>query len=440
MSCSKPFCLIFCLLCTHLFARAAERPNDSRANNESGSSGALQRANTGYTKEWGGKSIHQWTKDLRHPDPTYRVAAVLAILNFKQAADALPDVITRLYEDGDASVRVKAAILPRMVPHHETDRIRIIRGLAHAISHDPQSVVRYEAAVSLQAFCPLNFEVKEERDVLQDLVKGLHSTSTYELREVCIDTLIKARVDPKNGPDKQVTEALIMHANHLNEAATRVRVKAIMALGAQGRPQDPRLWQNVLNVLKMPANFQSRNPSVRIWAHVAVIALEEKVNKKDLDTIAGYLKEREAAVRLEAVTALGALEEKSQDYVGNILDMLKREEIPAVKAAAALALGRMKNTGPSVLGTLIRLTEEDSRESLGVVLSACQAFVLLGANNAEVMRAMDKVLEHKSLENYQKDWVRKMIEELQAPRKKPLVKEAPKAPEKGIAPKQTNRR
>lgn len=428
MSSSKLLCIVVCLLCATLPARA-EKPNDSRSNDSS------QRVDNGYTKEWGGKSIHRWKNDLIHSDPTYRVAAMLALLNFKQAADVVPEVVKRLYEDGDASVRIKAAIFMRWIRPHDTDRTRVIRGLAHAL-RDPQAVVRYEAAHSLQSFCPFNFENKEERDALQDLVACLRSTSTtssYEVREMCIDTLIEARVDPKTGPDLRVTEALIYHADPMHEAATRVRVKAIMALGAQGRPQDPRLLQRVMEILKRTVNFHSKNPSVRIWSHVAVIALEEKVNKNDLGTIAGYLKESEAAVRAEAVMALGALESKAQDYVGKILDMLGQEKIPAVKANAALALGRMQNTGPRVFNALIRLTEEKERENISTVLSACTAFVMLGVNNAEVMRAMDKVLEHESLEKYQKDMVRKMIEELQNPKKRP-VKNAAKNPDQGIAP------
>jgi HEAT repeat protein len=428
MSSSKSFYIVLCLLCATLLARA-EKPNDNRSTDSS------QRVDNGYTREWGGKSLHQWKKDLIHSDPTYRVAAVLAILNFKQNADAVPEVVKRLYEDGDASVRIKAATFMRWVRPHNADRIRVIRGLAHAL-RDPQSVVRYEAAYSLQSFCPFNFNNKEECDALQDLVTCLQSTgitSSYEVREKCIDTLIQARVDPKTGPDLRVTNELIRHADPMYEAATRVRVKAIMALGAQGRPQDPKLLQRVMEILKRPVNFHSKNPSVRIWSHVAIIALEEKVNKKDLDTIAGYLKDSEAAVRAEAVMALGALENKAQDYVGKILDMLKEEKIPAVKANAALALGRMQNTGPNVLNALIRLTEEKERENILTVLSACTAFVTLGVNNAEVMRAMDKVLEHESLEKYQKDMVRKMIEELQNPRKKP-VRNAVNNPEQGIAP------
>lgn len=438
---SKPFCLALCLLCTGQSV-GADKPNDNPTKNDSRSSGSLQQTDSGPTKEWGGKSLQDWARDLHHSDPSYRVAALLALPNFKQAADVLPEVVAMMSKDGDAAVRIKAAKLLGWIRPHDTDRTRIIRGLARAL-HDPQPVVRYDAAASLQSFCPFHFENKEECDALQDLVaclKNTSVTSSYELREVCIDTLMMARVDPKNGPDTRVTEELIVHADRNNEAATRVRVKAIMALGAQGRPRDQNLLQRVLRTLKMQANFQSRNPSVRIWSHVAVINLEEKVNKKDLEAIAAYLKEREAAVRAEAVLALGALEDKAQDYVGNIVEMLEHEKIPAVKANAALALGRIKNTGSRVLSALIKLTEEDDRESIVVVLHACQALVWLGVNTAEVLKAMDKVREHKSLEKHQKDIVSQMIEELQNPRKKQPMKEAPKPPEKGVAPKQNNGR
>lgn len=433
MSASRPFYIVLCLLCTAMSARSAEKPNDNRSNDSS------QRIDTGYTREWGGKTFEEWRKDLKHhPDPSYRVRALMALPYFKQAADALPDVVGRLY-DRDASPRVKAAQLLRMIQPHETDRTRIIAGLARSISHDPQSIIRYEAALSLQAFCPFNFKEKVEQDALQDLVLGLRSTSTYELREICIVTLILAGVDPKTGPNPRVTDALIWEANFKNEPTTQVRLKAIMALGAQGRPHDPQKLKDVMSVLRLKNNYQSSHAVIRIWTHVAIIALMENADKKDLDTIAEYLTNREASIREQAVMALGALEEKAQDYVNDILKMLKREKITAVRAAAAIALGRMKNTGPDVLKTLIGMTEEDSPETILLVWNACTGLVMLGVNNAEVMKAMNKVLEHKSLKEFQKKQIEKMIEELQNPRKK-VVKEVPKALDKKAPPKRNKRR
>jgi HEAT repeat protein len=388
----------------------------------------------GYTKEWGGKTFEEWRKDVRtNPDPSYREFALINLVNFKQVADAVPDVVARL-QDGDASPRVKAAMLLRMIPHHETDRSRIIKGLASRISHDNQSIVRYEAAHSLQFFCPLRLDDKDENAALQDLVAGLKSTSTYAMRDIIIMTLIMAGVDPKKGPDPRVTEALMFHASFQNEPTTQVRLKAIMALGALGRPQDPKMCTRVLDVLRSTPNYKSSHPTVRIWSHVAIIALVEKVDKKDLNTIAGYLTDKDPVTREQAVEALGALEEKSQAYVDDILKMLNKEKVPTVRAKAAIALARMKNTGPKVLNAIISMTEEDSRESLPVVFNACQALVMTGVNSPEVMKALDKVCEHKSLEDYQKKAVEKMIEELRNPKKKP-VKNAAKAPEQPVGGK-----
>ncbi len=444
MSSYKPFALTLCLLCAAPLVRA-EKPNDNRsANNDSRSSGTLERTDNGYTKEWGGKSIHEWIKDLRHDDPTNRVEAMLALINFKQAGDAVPAVLRQLANDGDASVRVKAAIFLRMIRPitHETDRTRIVSGLGHALHHDPQSVVRYEAAYALQFYCPLNFNDEKERDVLQDLVAGLSQTTTYELREACVVALIKAGVDPQKGPDPRVTDALVRRANPLVEPAMRVRVQAIMCLGGQGRPHDPKKYDSVMGVLKMPANYNNRKqPVVRIWTRVAVIALqkEEKDNKKELATIAEYLSHREAAIRAEAIRALGALREKSQAYVDDILNLLQREKNPAVKAAAAEALGNMKNTGPRVVSALIRLTEEDKPESFITVWTACRAIGLLGLNRGEARNAIDKVLEHKSLQEWQRMIIKKGIEELDNLPKKQLAKDPGKDPDKGNAPKQGKR-
>ncbi len=417
MSSSKLLSAVLCLLCLALPASAG-KPNDNRStNNDNRSDDTAQQANYGYTKEVGGKTLKEWITDLTAPDPSVRAAALMRIPYFKQSAEAVPDVVKRLW-DPDASPRAKAAICLRMIPHKETDRTRIIQGLGHAL-HDSQSIVRYEAASTLLYFCPFRLNVKEERDAIMDLVAGLGSTSTFELRNICIMALIFAGVDPKTGPDPRVTDALILRASHLTEPTTQVRLNAIKALGVMGRPQNPKKLENVMNVLKSQANYRSSHKTIRIWSHVAIIALEEKVNEKDLQTIAEFMKDHEAATRVQAVTAIGALEDKAHNYVGKVCDMLQREKDTPVKEAGAEALGRMKNKGDRVLSTLHKMTEDDERENISVVFAACRILLQLGANDAASLQALDKVLEHKSLEKYQKDMVQRIIDEIKNPKKKP---------------------
>lgn len=429
MSSSKPFSVVLCLLCLALPARAENPKDKGRLTTDNRSRSNSQQMQM-EIHEIGGKKLDQWKKDLHDPDPSVRAAALLAVIYFGQAATrAIPDVVDRLH-DPDASPRAKAAMVLRMIPHLPADRSRIIKGLGRAIANDPQTIIRYEAAVSMKFMCPL--VGKDERSAIQDLLVSVKSTSTFELREACIEALIYAGPDPKTGPDPRVTRELITKANFQFEPTQRVRLKAITALGALGRPQNPKDLADVMSVLKSRYNYHSKKPVVRIWTHVAIIALEEKADTKDLDTIADYLKNKEAFIRAEAAKALGALEDKAQNYVANICDLLQREEDPNVKESAALALGRMRNTGARVIGELIRITEEQDKKFIPAVLNACLALGELGANTPEVMKALNKVLERRDLEDYQKDYfVKKAIEKITHPKQR-TIKAPVKNPDKGI--------
>jgi HEAT repeat protein len=258
----------------------------------------------------------------------------------------------------------------------------------------------------------------------------LIEASTFELRDACIDGLIYAGVDPKRGPDPRVTKKLIHQANFQNEPTTQVRLKAIMALGAMGRPQSPADYQEVMSVLKSKNNYSSSHPTVRIWSHVAVIALDEKADKKDLDTIAEYLKERTSEVKFQAVTALGALEDKAQAYVPNLCDMVLKphgEDDPQVLAAIATSLGRMSNKGERVKDALVKMTEHDDPKFVSVVMSACMALAQLGISDGD---AIKKALDHRSFTEFQKVALKQAIEEARKPKKPVKIAK----PERGVGP------
>jgi hypothetical protein len=164
--------------------------------------------------------------------------------------------------------------------------------------------------------------------------------------------------------------------------------------------------------------------------------LEEKVDDKELKKIAGLLNDKLASVRVHAYTALGALQDKSNAYVGDICNRILRapreDDTTALKAACA-ALGRIGNKGVNVERALIRCTEFDEPEKVEVVLGACLALAQLGFNDADATKATEEALKHHSIPEYQKSLFRKAIEEARKPKKQP-AKDAPKNPEKGIAP------
>jgi HEAT repeat protein len=411
MSSSKTLIALFAVLCGALNV-VAQKPSDSRSQYPS------QDAKPPIPREIGGKTFAQWKQDLYHADPSVRANAITVIPGFREdAMEAVPRLV-ELTADRDASPRVKSVLALKFMGIKGTDRQRVVKALGERITHDTQAIVRYEAAQALIRFGA------DGREVVGDLVKGIGDTSTWELRHACILALIVAGVDETKGPDPRVTDALLLRINNFYEPTFQVRLEAIIALGALGRPQDPKKLQQVVAGLKQ--NFNSSNKAIKIWSHVSLMALEDKVNNKDLDTIAGYLTDPERDVRVQAVTALGALQGKAHDYLPKIFDMLRREKEPQVQEAVCNALGRMGDKSDKVLQNLIRMTESDSLETVPVVLAACRAFAQLGTPTAEVMDAMNKVQEHRAMNPQQKDLVRKYMEEAKKPKeteKKPKEKE-----------------
>ncbi|HEY7312571.1 MAG TPA: HEAT repeat domain-containing protein [Gemmataceae bacterium] len=419
-----------CLLCLAL-PLLAEKPDGGRLinKNDSRQQYPSQETKIPIPRDIGGKTYKDWKKDLTHPDPSVRATAISVIPGFREdAMDCVPLLIDRT-RDKDASPRVKAVLALKFMGINGADRERVVKALGERIATDTQAIVRYEAAQALTRFGA------DGQAVVGDLVKGLGDTSTWELRHACIVALIVAGVDEKKGPDSRVTEALIPRTKPFYEPSRQVRLEAIMALGAMGRPQAPAKLDMVVRALKEHQN--SSDKGIKIWTHVSLMALEDKVKENDLKMIVKYLDEPDREVRVQAVTALGAMQKKAAEHVKDICALLRHEKEPMVQSAACQSLARMGDKSDRVLQALIRLTELDSRESISVSIAACQALAQLHVANKDVMAALNKVLEHHSLDSQQKDVVRQTIEQIQKPlvdddnpKKKPKVENGVNAPKK----------
>jgi HEAT repeat protein len=369
----------------------------------------------GYTNipnEIGGKTYDQWKAELSHRDPSVRANAIMAIPYFRERSEDSVPLLVKCTYDSDASPRAKAVLALKMMGIRGSDVTRVVQALGRLVGHDSQAIIRFEAAQALTRFGA------DTREVVGDLVKGIGDSSTWEIRHACIIALIYAGVDKKKGPDLRVTDALLLRINsYYYEPTTQVRLRAIMALGAMGRPQDPSKLKQVLLALQRPENYKSSNKVIRIWSHVSLMALEDKANEKDLKTIAEYLKDHERDVRVQAVTALGALQDKAHEYISDILRLLQEEKEMAVLAAACNALCQMGDGGDKVRKALIKLTEFDDAASTSVVLAACNALAQIGVASPDAMEALNKVLAHKALSDQAKDIVKKDIVEIKKPKK-----------------------
>src|SRR5262249_60440898 len=137
--------------------------------------------------------ITEWMKDPTSGDPSRRVVAVLATVNFgDEAGDAVPLLIERL-SDPDVSPRAKACVALRYVGMHEKHVKDVVKALGQRLStaKESQAVVRYEAAVTLSRFA------EDAAPIIPALISGLTDGSSWEIRHACASVLWRAAMDSK---------------------------------------------------------------------------------------------------------------------------------------------------------------------------------------------------------------------------------------------------
>jgi HEAT repeat protein len=215
----------------------------------------------------------------------------------------------------------------------------------------------------------------------------------------------------------------------LGEPSKQVRMQAIIALGAVGRPHSPAKYQKVLDALH--DHYRSTDKAIKIWTHVSLMALKEDIKQKDINMIVEALNDPNREVRKQAVLALGAMEKKTTDHVKDICNLLQTEKERMVQEAACRALARMGDKSNRVLNALIHLTESDNKKSNEVVMAACATLAQLHVASPEVIDALKAVQKHDALGDPEKKMVEEYIKVIQKPlatdakpEKKPLLDDA----------------
>jgi HEAT repeat protein len=395
--------------------------NPARTNNVSPQTSPQEIKVPPIPEQIGGKTYDDWKVALRHDDPYVRGVALMTLLGFREKAlDAVPILIPMLNGKGrdvDAGVRVKIVLALKAMALNGADRENAIKALAHAAGHDSQSIVRFEAARALIRLMGEGEKVPASREVIDDLILGAKNPATCELRQACIMALV-ACVDREKGPESKVTDALIQRSKvslnpALGEPSKQVRMQAIIALGAVGRPHSPAKYNEVRKALD--AHYHSTDKAIKIWTHVSLMALDEKIQKKDINMIVKSLNDPDREVRKQAVTALGAMEKKTSDHVKDICDLLETEKETMVQEAACRVLPNMGEKSERVLKALINLTRLDSRKSNEVVMAACAALTQIHVASPEVLAAMKAVLKHDTLGEQEVKMVEEYIKMIQKP-------------------------
>lgn len=404
------------LVCTSLLVvpmQAGNNKDDSRS-----------RLSPDYKKakdEVGGKNLSQWAKDLSSADASVRADAIMVLPFFgEDAAYLVPKLCTMAQTDNDASPRAKVMMALQLMFVRNTDLQRVVESLSYCIGNDNQTVVRYLAAKALPRFATFGEAgQKALTRNIHHILKGASNLYCWEVREASIQVLRVAGVDPEKGPDPRVTDVLISHAGPM-EKTWKVRLQAIMALGGMGRPQDPKKLADIMRVLKQDYNAKSPNKAIRIWSHVAVMALEDQTNEKYMETLAEYTKDHVREIRFQAVSSFGALGDLGHKHIMRVVERLneKTEKEPLVVQAACNSLAKMGDHSDRVLKALIAVTEREGVHDkvIPCVVAACSALGHLGTGKPEVLVALNKAMNRKDVDEQDKDAIKKAIDEYKKPK------------------------
>jgi HEAT repeat protein len=302
-------------------------------------------------KEIGGKTLSQWIQELRHADPSVRDEAIRAIIQFGPAAqEAVPLLVDQTRNMQDGNPRVRAVIALSMVEVNEKDIPKVVEALGKRLKEDPQSIIRYHAAMGLVRFS------SEAGRVLDDIIKGTTDMTAYDIRRASVIALRGAGLESTKVPIPRATHALLNRlrdANGYRDPSSKVRMEAIIGLGAMGRPTDPHLLATVLKALEN--SLQDNDKLVRLWAHVSIMALDNKVTDTHLQAVIKCLKNKDLELRCAAAEALGIMGSKSKAAVPDLVDALHDKE-PSLIVAAAVALAQIGDPNDRALKRLAELS------------------------------------------------------------------------------------
>ncbi len=297
--------------------------------------------------EIGGKSLAQWIKELRNPDPSVRENAIRTIPLFgSDSSDAVPEIVYVLSNDRDVSLRTNACIALISVEVREKDFSSVVRALAKRLSDDQQAIVRFHAALALGRF------QEEAVEALPTLIHATRDLGSFEIRKAAVGSLGRAARDTKKGPDPRATTAVLAA---LKDPSAEVRLEAAMALGAMGVP-DLGVKPTVLRTLQAHV-LTDRDKPVVIWCHVASMAMD-KVTEKELSTLTAFLKADDLRTRTHAARALGVMGGEAKASIPDLVGALKDKQPTAVAMVcwALGEIGRKADPGVTAINALKELS------------------------------------------------------------------------------------
>jgi HEAT repeat protein len=302
--------------------------------------------------EVAGKTLGQWVATLRDPDPAVRVRGLEAMVYYGSVGRKLgaTHVIDAL-KDKDGGIRHAAATAIGLIGLDDPKDISRAVGELTRLLYDNQSLIRYQAALTLSTFG------EAAKDAVPTLAKTtIYDSNSFEVRKAGAIALGRLAGDKTKGPNAAAQIAL---AHAAGDVSAHVRMEAIRSLTLLGPPAS----QSDLDALKpilIKHVLAERDHTVAIWARVCLMRVDaSQINEANLKEITKFFKNSDLATRIAAVQAIGSMGTDAKSKMADLIPMLKAEkpEEWVQVASAAWALGQMKQNARAAVPELEALSQ-----------------------------------------------------------------------------------
>jgi HEAT repeat protein len=308
-----------------------------------------------------GKTLDQWVAEFRTTkDPSRVENAIRTILLFgaEPAQRALPHLLAILRKHTpnnpiDSSVRVNATIAlgvilnPNVKDPPEQKYIHDAVTLLTRLLRDPERIIRYRAAEALGFIGP------DAKAAIPDLIYNTRDPLTFETRQAAAFALGFVAQDEKKGPSVDVLAALY---RCLKDSAMVVRKTAVQSIARLGPPNDQTQRLGLEKELE-PVALRDPEPIVQIWAHLAVMRLNKKLDDWRAAAIGKMLTSTDVLVRIQAAQALSGIGQEAKKEIPRLRGALSDPE-PLVVHWSMVALAQMGKEAVSASEQLRKIAND----------------------------------------------------------------------------------
>jgi HEAT repeat protein len=218
------------------------------------------------------------------------------------------------------------------------------------------------------------------------LIRLSHDPDTWEVRQAATTALGTIGLErTQTGPPENVLKAL---SRSLNDSAFLVRIAAIRSLAWLGTVGTDSQKKTILDQITAKSLNDKEEPGVHIWAHMAIMNIQDKVEPERVSAISAMLKGPDVGARVQAAQALGAIGPKAKRAIPELMAGLDDRD-DEVQLNCVVALGSMKKNAAAALPVLKTMTADNSRHAL-VRQAAVHAIDLISGKLDEKAKSLEE--------------------------------------------------